>query len=37
MSLFVPERLLKLREEFGEEGVRWLEELPERVASLERA
>jgi streptomycin 6-kinase len=34
---FVPERLLKLRENFGEKGVRWLEELPERVASLERA
>jgi streptomycin 6-kinase len=37
MNLFVPERLLKLREDFGEEGVRWLEELPGRVASLERA
>jgi streptomycin 6-kinase len=37
MSFFVPERLLELRESFGEEGERWLEGLPERVAALERA
>jgi streptomycin 6-kinase len=37
MSFYVPERLLGLRETFREEGERWLEGLPERVAALERA
>jgi streptomycin 6-kinase len=37
MSFFVPERLLEVRESFGEEGEAWLEGLPERVAALERA
>jgi streptomycin 6-kinase len=36
MGFFVPDRLLKLREEFDEEGARWLEALPTRVAAFER-
>jgi streptomycin 6-kinase len=36
-SLFVPARLQKTAAEFGDEGARWLEELPARIAELARA
>jgi streptomycin 6-kinase len=37
MSFFVPTPLRETAHEFGEEGRRWLEALPARVAEIERA
>jgi streptomycin 6-kinase len=37
LDLFIPSSLREQLDSFGEEGIEWLERLPERVAALERA